>query len=73
MKKTQQSLCPKLGIKIHDSNNNYEKNPFIQKSQQNVSTLSSNNFDLNIDNYSMKDIFHLFNINSEILDENVMN
>ena len=67
--------CPKIGIKIHESNNDYKNNPFesIPKNTvQNPPVLSTNNFDLNIDNYSMKDIFHLFNIKTEILDENVM-
>jgi hypothetical protein len=81
------TTCPKIGIKIHESNNNYNKNPFesinqnvINRVQSNNNTinntqinrLTTNNFDLNIDNYSMKDIFHLFNIQSEILDENLM-
>jgi len=81
MKKTQQSSCPKIGIKIHESKNDYNKNPFenrinpnttLQNQSSSSSSLSIYNFDLNIDNYSMKDIFHLFNIQGEILDENVM-
>lgn len=75
------TTCPKIGIKIHESDNDYNKNPFesinknIVHNVPNVKSqtvLSTNNFDLNIDNYSMKDIFHLFNIRTEILDENVM-
>ena len=72
MKKTD---CPKIGIKIHPSNNDYKENPFENKSQNTNlenKVLDSNNFDLNIDNYSMKDIFHLFNIQNEILNENIM-
>jgi len=82
--------CPKIGIKIHESNNEYKNNPFssnlnpTQNSAQKPApkptpkTVSSaelsnaNNFDLNIDNYSMKDIFNLFNIQSELLNEDVM-
>jgi|UniRef100_A0A6C0DHZ7 hypothetical protein len=67
--------CPKIGIKIHETNNDYKKNPFEQ------STISNNKvnqlfdikqFDLNIDNYSMKDIFNLFNVRDELLDEKTM-
>jgi hypothetical protein len=84
MKKTQQSSCPKIGIKIHESDNDYNNNPFKSINKNTIhnvpnvpnvpskNVLSTNNFDLNIDNYSMKDIFHLFNIKTEILDENVM-
>jgi hypothetical protein len=93
------TTCPKIGIKIRESNNDYKDNPFsatntanntanntaksIVSSDVNANTIpnsntkpsdlgNANNFDLNIDNYSMKDIFHLFNIQSDLLDENVM-
>ena len=74
MKKTD---CPKIGIKIHPSKNDYKDNPFEIMNQNNNShsqnkVFNSSNFDLNIDNYSMKDIFHLFNIQNEILNENIM-
>ena len=78
--------CPKIGIKIHESNNEYKTNPFSSNPnpppnptmKQSTKTATSaelcdaNNFDLNIDNYSMKDIFNLFNIQSELLNEDVM-
>jgi hypothetical protein len=78
--------CPKIGIKIHESNNDYKTNPFnsISNPKQNVNLnttnhnskiselCNANNFDLNIENYSMKDILHLFNIQSELLNEDVM-
>jgi hypothetical protein len=77
------TLCPKIGIKIHESGNDYKKDPFNTNNVTNTtrSTIPSNtssnvfntnNFDLNIDNYTIKDIFHLFNIKSEILTEEVM-
>jgi len=78
---SKQTTCPKIGIKIHESNNEYKADPFnssnissSKKSSSNNSSnvFSTNNFDLNIDNYSMKDIFHLFSIQSELLNENVM-
>ena len=56
------TTCPKIGIKIFESNNDYKSNPFEGLNKNNKSLLTSNNFDLNIDNYNMKDIFHLFNI-----------
>ena len=60
--------CPKIGIKIHKTNNEYKTNPFV--SNQLPSELcNTNKFDLNIDNYSMSDIFNLFNIQSELLNE----
>jgi len=78
--------CPKIGIKIHESGNEYSNNPFV--SQPNTNQINqiktthqsaktndlcnTNNFDLNIENYSLKDIFRLFSIQSEILDEETM-
>jgi hypothetical protein len=82
--------CPKSGIKIFESTNDYKKSPFDAQNRitsnnsnitNSITTRNSNisgdlcnvdNFDLSIDNYSMKDIFHLFNIQSEILNEEVM-
>lgn len=75
--------CQKIGIKIHESQNEYKTSPFnsnpnpmqtpMQPHNPNPPELcNTNNFDLSIDNYSMKDIFHLFNIQSDLLDENVM-
>jgi len=80
-----ETTCPKIGIKIHESNNDYKTNPFVSTTnskpksksiqQSNLNSLElckTNNFDLNIDNYSIKDIFRLFNIQSELLNEDVM-
>jgi hypothetical protein len=71
--------CPKIGIKIHESGNDYSSNPFISQSLQTLNhTVKSNDlcntnkFDLNIENYSLKDILRLFSIQNEILDEGVM-
>jgi hypothetical protein len=77
------TTCPKIGIKIHDSNNDYKKDPFNTSNVTNITrtnkqpntssnVFNTSNFDLNIDNYSMNDIFHLFSIQGELLDENVM-
>jgi hypothetical protein len=79
--------CPKSGIKIRESNNEYKNNPFEVKhhssntiqnnnitdnSNQMKNLCNVNNFDLNIDNYSLKDIFTLFSIQNEILNEETM-
>jgi len=80
---SKQTTCPKIGIKIHDSNNEYKTDPFNATNVTNITrtnvqsnnssnVFTTNNFDLNIDNYSMMDIFHLFSIQSELLNENIM-
>jgi hypothetical protein len=72
--------CPKAGIKIHESNNDYKKSPFNMNSlkkdlPQQVNTLNNqmNMLDLNLANYELKDIFKLFLINQNtILTDDVM-
>jgi hypothetical protein len=72
--------CPKAGIKIHESNNDYKNNPFNMNSlkkdlPQQVNTLNNqmDMLDLNLSNYSLKDIFKLFLINQNtILTDDVM-
>jgi hypothetical protein len=76
--------CPKAGIKIHPSNNDYRKedqsvneqiNNFKPIKQSKLtkpvsfqnSTLSS--LDLDLDNYSLNDLYHLFNIDDDYLSE----
>jgi hypothetical protein len=56
MSKCNSGSCPKSGIKIHTSDNDYKKDPF--------------QIDLNIENYSVNDLYRLFSIN--VLDENTM-
>jgi hypothetical protein len=84
VKNNNSTSCPKIGIKIHESNNDYKTSPFQinvnknnNRSNYNNSSECSDlqnteNFDLNIDNYSMNDIFHLFNIQNQILTEDIM-
>ena len=48
--------CPKSGIKIHKSENDYKKDPF--------------QIDLDIENYSVDDLYRLFSI--DVLDDNTM-
>jgi len=67
--------CPKAGIKIHESDNNYSKDPFSKLSRPiDYYNTTLSNLDLNLDNYSLEDIYSLFNINIkiEILSESVL-
>lgn len=67
--------CPKIGIKIHESNTNnvVREDPFMKPSRlaEPVSfhntTLRS--LDLDLENYSLTDLYHLFNIADGNLDE----
>jgi len=71
--------CPKAGIKIHESNNNYKNDPFVlnNKSSQLIKPVNYHNttldsLDLDLDNYSLEDLYHLFNISNGILNEHVL-
>ena len=63
-KKNGSTVCPKAGIKIHETptqgnqNSNISKNISFHKT-----TLSE--LDLNIDNYTLNDLYNLFNIPSQ--------
>ena len=68
--------CPKSGIKIHDSNNEYNNDPFFssKKSSQLSKPVNFNNttldtLDLDLDHYSLEDLYHLFNIQNGVLNE----
>ena len=66
--------CPKAGIKIHESNNNYSHNPFQNKPSQltkpvNYNNTTLNNLDLDLEHYSLDDLYHLFNISNGSLNE----
>jgi hypothetical protein len=69
--------CPKAGIKIYQSDNDYKEDPFF-KEQNNQSRLSKpvsfqnttlNSLDLDLEHYSLDDLYHLFNINGGYLSE----
>jgi len=74
--------CPKSGIKIHESNNDYKINPFSQDNpfssnknnqlKKSSSLKTINTLDLDIDNYSLTDLYQLFGINESILSDEVM-
>jgi hypothetical protein len=66
--------CPKAGIKIHESDNNYSQNPFQNKASQLKKPVDFNNttldtLDLDLEHYSLDDLYRLFNISNGILNE----
>ena len=82
--------CPKAGIKIHNSDNDYTQNPFNSNNSSSSTTIQNrkshlekpvnyhnthlNELDLDIDHYSLEDLFNLFNINitNSALDEKTL-
>ena len=69
--------CPKSGIKIHQSDNDYKQDPFLNQ-QHRQSRLSKpvsfqnttlNTLDLDLEHYSLDDLYHLFNIHGCHLSE----
>ena len=55
--------CPKAGIKIHESNNDYRGNKPSQLAKPvDFHNTSFNTLDLDLDHYSLDDLYHLFNI-----------
>lgn len=77
--------CPKAGIKIHESSgnnyqgnnyqgNNYRPEPFFNGESKLAKPVSFqnttlNSLDLDLDHYSLEDLFHLFNIQIHSLNE----
>lgn len=62
--------CPKAGIKIHEQN----ESPLFTKQSRLSNPVSyhkttMNNLDLDIENYSLQDLYRLFNINDELNEE----
>ena len=68
--------CPKAGIKIRQSDNDYKDDPFINQSKLtkpvSFQNTTLNSLDLDLDNYSLDDLYHLFNINGNILNDETM-
>ena len=73
--------CPKVGIKIHESKNEYINDPFKQSSISKQSALSKpvnfllttlDSLDLDLDHYSLEDLYHLFNIHEGVLNETTL-
>lgn len=71
------TTCPKAGIKIHESNNDYKINPFQNKPSQLKKPVDFHNttmdsLDLDLEHYSLEDLFRLFNLpNHSITEENL--
>lgn len=63
--------CPKSGIKIHETTQSNNNNKYVQNRVNYYDTPMSE-LDLNLDNYSLDDLFNLFNIRNHILDEEIM-
>jgi hypothetical protein len=64
--------CPKSGIKIHETPTQRQPQPQPQYSRVNYHDTPMSELDLNLDNYSLSDLFNLFNIQCETLDDNIM-
>ena len=68
--------CPKAGIKIRQTDNDYKEDPFINQSKLtkpvSFQNTTLNTLDLDLDNYSLDDLYHLFNINGNILNDETM-
>lgn len=62
----KQTPCPKSGIKIHETPTQ------IQIPRVNYYNTPMSELDLNLDNYSLSDLFNLFNIHGDILDDDIM-
>jgi hypothetical protein len=74
--------CPKAGIKIRESDNNYNRDPFqslngLNRPSQLSKPVNYHNttldaLDLDLDHYSLDDLYHLFNIEDGLLNENTL-
>ena len=68
--------CPKAGIKIYQSDNNYREDPFIKQSRLSnpisFKNTTLNSLDLELDHYSLEDLYHLFNIYEGVLNEETL-
>ena len=68
--------CPKAGIKIRQSDNDYKEDPFITQSKLtkpvSFQNTTLNSLDLELDHYSLEDLYHLFNIYEGVLNEETL-
>ena len=77
-KKCGPSGCPKAGIKIHETPNSQPQVPAIIQTRGTNTNVSfhkttMSELDLNIDNYTLQDLYNLFNIShNAILDETII-
>jgi hypothetical protein len=70
------TICPKTGIKIYQSDNDYREDPFIKQSRLSnpvsFQNTTLNSLDLELDHYSLEDLYHLFNIYQGVLNEETL-
>jgi len=73
-RKNTSTNCPKIGIKIHNSNNDSSNNYKTSQLSNPVSFQNTtlNSLDLEIEHYSLDDLYHLFNINNNVLNEEIL-
>jgi hypothetical protein len=73
-KEFHNTSCSKAGIKIHPSDNDINQNsntnkPSNLKAPVSFQSTTINSLDLELDNYSLDDLYHLFNIPNSTLSE----
>ena len=70
------SACPKSGIKIHDPDPDHRQNDIFRQSTVrtpvNFYETSLNNLDLDLEHYSLEDLYKLFNIPNQQLNEDTL-
>ena len=77
MNRRPPTSCPKAGIKIQNSNNDYTQNYNTKKQSQlskpvSYQNTTLNSLDLDLEHYSLHDIYHLFNISENDLTEDTL-
>ena len=68
------NVCPKIGIKIRETNNE-KQYPIINNMTTKVKLKSEpklDTLDLELDNYSLEDLYRLFNIQNSVLDHSCL-
>jgi len=75
------TTCSKSGIKIHESKSNNDNKQYSSTNSNRPSQLSNpvdfhnttlDSLDLDLDNYSLNDLYHLFNISEGLLNETTL-
>ena len=66
----KKTSCPKSGIKIHETPRQQTQQTYTNKVNYYDTPMSE--LDLNLDNYSLSDLFNLFNIHDDMLNEEIL-